>query len=468
MRVVLPNNFTPRAYQRKAFAFFDAGGKRAITVWPRRAGKDLGALHYTCCAAHRRIGDYWHFFPSLAQGRKMIWDGHTSSGERVMEQVFPGFLNPSGPNSIVKAKNETEMSVELKCGSTWRMMGADHSDNVGGGPVGIVLSEFALYKPGLWSLLRPMLRESGGWLWIITTPRGENEAWDVFQVATAENGWYRDHKTVSDLGLTYHSTRGDKLISAAEMVEEERAEGMPDEMIEQEYFCSWTASNVGAVFGKQIVELQQRGGIGEFSHPTNHVSTSWDIGHSDATGIWFWRHRGAGVEVLDHYENNNQDLEHYLQVLREKSVERGFTYLKHYLPHDARAKTFLTGVSVIEAFGDAVGRDKVEITPMLDKKDGINAARMLLKHPETRIHSRCGLGLKALKHYHYEWNSERKTFAKEPKHDWSSHSADAFRYLAVVVNPAKLFEPRKEPVAEPFARPAGYGTMDDAWKWRRS
>jgi phage terminase large subunit len=114
VRVTLPNDFTPRPYQEAPMRHFDAGGKRAITIWHRRAGKDLTAMHQTCKAGHEERGQYWHFFPTGAQGRRAIWDGFTRSGARIMEQVFPGFLDCKRRGSVVKAVNATQMLVELK------------------------------------------------------------------------------------------------------------------------------------------------------------------------------------------------------------------------------------------------------------------------------------------------------------------------------------------------------------------
>jgi len=37
--------------------------------------------------------------------------------------------------------------------------------------------------------------------------------------------------------------------------------------------------------------------------------------------------------------------------------------------------------------------------------------------------------LKCLRHYHAEWVEKARTFRPRPEHDWSSHAADAFRYL---------------------------------------
>lgn len=462
--VTLPN-FKPRPYQAAALAYFDKGGKRAITVWHRRAGKDLGAMHHTCVRAHIEVGAYWHFFPTFEQARRSIWEGFTRDGQRILEQVFPGFLDPKRPGSIVARKNDQQMFLELKCGSVWRLMGSDRAESVGAGPKGVVFSEYALCRPSSWDLVRPMLRESGGWAWFITTPRGKNHAHKLYQAATAESGWYRDVRTVRDTGLLYHSNRGDKMLTPDEMMAEERAEGMPEALISQEYLCDWSAALVGSVWGDLLQAIEARGGVGDFAHETDNVFTHWDLGISDSTAIWWWRPRGSGVEVLDFYEAHGKPLSHYLDELEARAALRGYRYAKHFLPHDARARTLVTGSSVLEQAVERLGADMVALTPSLSLLDGIQAARWVLQQPDTRFHARLGEGLEALRQYHYEYDESAKTFGGKPEHDWSSHAADGFRYLAVCarVVPGLLTVAPAE--KKPAVRPLHQSfTLDELWE----
>jgi hypothetical protein len=53
----LPHNgWAPRPYQRKLWNYLEKGGKRAVAIWHRRAGKDEVCLHWTATAAHTRVG----------------------------------------------------------------------------------------------------------------------------------------------------------------------------------------------------------------------------------------------------------------------------------------------------------------------------------------------------------------------------------------------------------------------------
>lgn len=453
--VILPNDYEPRPYQARAMRFFDGGGRRAITVWHRRAGKDLTALHQTVKQAHREVGAYWHFFPTFTQGRRAIWEGYRKDGKRIMENAFPGFSDPKAAGSIVLKRDDAQMRIELKCGSVWRLMGTDRVESVGAGPKGVVFSEFALCRPSSWDLVRPMLRESGGWAWFITTPRGRNHASKLFQAATPDSGWYRDTQTVRDTGLTYASNRDPALeLDADEMMAEERAEGMEEALVRQEYLCDWSAALVGSVWGDLIERAEQEGRLESFEHGSDGVYTSWDLGYSDATAIWFWRLGDGALDFVDHYEAHGQPMSHFFDVLEERAASKGYRYAKHWLPHDARARTLQTGQSIMDQCLQRWGADKVAITQSLGLQDGIQAARWLLQQ-RTRLHPRCGEGIEALRQYHYGYDEDARTYSRKPEHDWSSHTADAFRYAAVVARYTEQMTRKPAPRAKPGpVRPA--------------
>ena len=466
---MLPNNFMPRPYQARAMKYFDEGGRRAFCAWHRRAGKDLGAIHQTCKMMHVTKGTYWHFFPTRAQAKRSIWEGMTKSGERILEQCFPGFLNPKRPGSIVAKKNESEMSIELKCGSSWRLMGTDKTEFVGAGPQGVVFSEFARSHPRAWDFVRPMLRESGGWAWFITTPRGRNHAKKLFDDAgKAGSGWFRDTQTVHDTGLRYASNKNDRELTAEEMMQEEREEGMAEELISQEYLVDWTAANIGSVYGKFMSALEMRAAVdADFQHPNDGVHTSWDLGISDSTAIWFWRLSGDAVEIIDFYENHGHAAAHYFDVVEE----RGYGYATHWLPHDARARTLVTGTSFHEEAVKEMARrgcGAVAIGPALSLEDGIGAVRWLLQRAATRFHARCAVGIEALRGYEYEFDEELKVFSKKPLHNWCSHAADAFRGCAVVRKIALTMQPEPTKPAGPIAKPIHKSTsLDELWEANR-
>jgi hypothetical protein len=58
----------------------------------------------------------------------------------------------------------------------------------------------------------------------------------------------------------------------------------------------------------------------------------------------------------------------------------------------------------------------------------------------------CHDGLEALRAYHAEYDERNKVFSDRPKHDWSSHSADGFRYMALAWREIAPEKPKPKPV----------------------
>lgn len=219
----------------------------------------------------------------------------------------------------------------------------------------------------------------------------------------------------------------------------ERQMAGKDALWVEEYIDSkYPTHDRGSIYGTLVAAIEARGGVLEFDHPVDDLFTYWDLGRADSTCIWFVRLRPGGVDVVDHYENRGLPLSHYFSVLDEKAAELGYHYVKHNLPHDARAKTLVTGESVAEKFVKKYGAAAVYIVPDIGLEDGIAATRAMLEG-DIRFHARCDLspapgvesGLAAVRAYKYEWDEEAQVFKKTPKHDWASHSADGLRYVAV-------------------------------------
>jgi hypothetical protein len=162
----IPNNWGPRAYQMNVWRYLEGGGKRAICIWHRRAGKDDVCLHWAASSMIDKPATYWHMLPAYSQGRKAIWTAvNPHTGKRRIDEAFPHELRAN--------TNEQEMFIRLKNGATWQVLGSDRYDAaVGSPPYGITFSEWALSNPASWAYLAPIVIENGGWALFITTARG--------------------------------------------------------------------------------------------------------------------------------------------------------------------------------------------------------------------------------------------------------------------------------------------------------
>lgn len=436
--------YVPYAFQREYHEYMwthsDDAPATAMCVWPRRHGKDLTGLEHLLPAAHDKVGVYWHGLPTYEQARKSCWMAFRNDlGKRLMDSVFP--------REIVKRPAEwaphAEMVVELKNGSIVQFVGADSIDSlVGAGIRGLDASEFALWKPTAYDLIRPMLRETHGWAAFFMTPRGHNHAWRLYENMRKDPRAFVSHHSILTAGkYTAEAARS--------LVEDEMRAGMLPELVRQEYFCDFAAAMVGSYWGDALELAEQHFRLGDFEHERDRVFVSVDLGISDSFAMWAYVLTPGGVDYIAHYENHSKPISHYMDQLdlwRKPPPEGlGLSYkgATLWLPHDARARTLVTGESVAQKFVEiekqlGLGFSQIDIAPSLGLIEGIESARGVLLG-NTRIHSRCNerdgqfgrYGTEALRQYHRNYDEERRVFMNEPEHDWSSHSADAFRYSAV-------------------------------------
>ncbi len=223
-------------------------------IWHRRAGKDTFGLNLAGIETQGTVGTYWHLFPLQTQAKKAIWDGIDGEGKRIIDRAFPMALRES--------QNKEDMIIKFKCGSTWQMAGSDRYNSLVGSNVrGVVFSEWALCNPIAWDYIRPILRENNGWVMFITTYRGKNHAYQMYENLKDHPDWFCSLLTVDDT----HRLDG-SLVLTPEDIQAEREEGMREAMIQQEYYCSPEASHIGAYYSSEMADLNNSTRRGAFGY----------------------------------------------------------------------------------------------------------------------------------------------------------------------------------------------------------
>lgn len=417
-KILLPNQWEPREYQRPLWNYLHGGGKRAVAIWPRRHGKDDVALHFTACAAHERVGPYWHLLPQQNQARKAIWDAvdpHT--GKRRIDGAFPKALR--------ETTREQDMMIRFKCGSTWQVIGSDNYDAlVGSPPIGVVFSEWALSNPQAWSLIRPILAENGGWAIFITTPRGLNHAKRMYDMGLELPDWFAERLTATETGVFSE----EQLQSELTELISERGEEDGEAIYQQEYMTSFSAGLPGAYYAKIIDRLEQDNRVTSVPYnPQAQVHTAWDLGRNDATAIWFIQRHGTGWAIIDYLANTSVGIDYYVKALKEK----GYNYGEHLLPHDAENEQLVSQTGSIKDTVEGMGLSGVRIIPRTKSvANDINEVRQIL--PICWFDKeKTEKGLDALRSYRRVWDEKLKAYRDTPLHDWASDPADAFRTFAV-------------------------------------
>ena len=235
MKIRLPHNFKARPYQIPLLKAMDSGINRAAICWHRRSGKDKACFNLIIKKSFERVGTYFYFLPTYSQAKKVIWDNIDNDGLKMLDHI---------PKEIIKNTNATELKIELINGSIIQLIAADEFEKsgVGTNPIGVVFSEFSVTNAKAWDFIRPILRVNNGWSIFNFTPRGRNHAWKLLQIAKDNpDTWFSEVLAVSDTGVL-----------TEEQINEERKEGMPETMIEQEYYCKFVEG--AGQFFKRIKE----------------------------------------------------------------------------------------------------------------------------------------------------------------------------------------------------------------------
>lgn len=386
----------------------------------RRAGKTVACVMDLIDAALRcdkTNPRFAYLAPFYAQAKDVAWSYLKQYGG-----VIPG-----------AQPNESELRLDLPNGGRIRLYGADNYDRMRGIYLdGVILDEYGDMDPRAWpEVIRPALSDRKGWATFIGTPKGRNDFHAVWEMASRSENWFALMLKASESGLVAQS----ELDDARAM--------MTPEQYEQEFECSFDAAIVGAYYASLIAEAEADGRITKVEpDPALVVHTAWDLGIGDSTAIWLWQAVPGGIRVIDHIEDHGKPLAHYVAELSS----RGHEYGLDFVPHDARARELGTGRTRVETL-DGLGR-RPRLVAMHGVDDGINAARMLL--PRMWINEACSNGIEALRQYRTEFDDKTKAFKHRPRHDWTSHTADAFRYMAMAY---RSLVPSRRPVAPPQPQP---------------
>ena len=351
---------------------------------------------------------------------------------------------------IAKSTNEADLIIELLNGAKIRLFGADNADAMRGlGFDGLYLDEYGDFKPSVWgNVVRPALSDKQGWCVFGGTPKGKNQFWNIYETSKKlPNEWF---------SLSLPASKS-KLLPESEL-QAAQAQLAEDQYL-QEYECSFEAAIIGAIWGTEMRKVSEDGRITKVENQIEvKTHTAWDLGHTDDTAIWWYQVIGGEIHIVDFFALSGGTIEEFVSKIKEKP----YNYGKHYLPHDARARTLASGgKSVIEQMAAHLGINNLAIVPSLTVQDGIQAVRMAL--PRCWFDAeRCADGIEALRQYQREYDEDKKAFRQTPKHDWTSHPADAMRMLAISWREEPKDKP-PDPSKVLIVGPENEVTMNDMW-----
>ncbi len=394
--IVIP--YSPRELQLKIHETIDAN-RFTVVVAHRRFGKTVSAINHLIKAAiecEKTNPRFAYIAPTYSQAKRVAWD-------YLLEYTRP----------LGAVANIAELRVDF-WGRRISLYGSDNADSLRGQYFdGVVLDEIGDQNPKIWNeIVRPALADRLGWASFIGTPKGNNHFRELADRAQETEGWAFLQFKASETKVLPESE-----LKAAQLE-------MGEDKYNQEFECSFNAAVEGSYYGKIINDLEGLGRIADF--PRDDLCRSfaaWDLGMGDSTVIWIAQLAGKEIRLLDCIENHGQGLDWYVNWLKENRYER----FEQILPHDVQVRELGTGKSRKEVLEEA--GLQVTVCPRLSVADGIQAVRRML--PRCWFHPKTKNGLNALRNYRREHDEKRNVFYEKPLHDWSSHFADGFRYLAI-------------------------------------
>ena len=392
--------YAPRPQQLLVHDALEAN-RFAVAVCHRRFGKTVAAINHLIRAAMlcgKESPRYAYVAPTYSQAKRVAFD------------YLLKFTEPLTPTA-----NISELRVDFY-GRRISLYGADNPDSLRGIYLdGVVLDEVGDMNPKVWNeVLRPALTDRLGWALFIGTPKGANHFKDLRDRAEKEEGWCLLEFKASQTGI----------ISPEEL--EAAKKEMGDDKFAQEFECSFNAAVEGAYYGAILNTLAPERFTEFATDSLCKTYTAWDLGVGDSTAIWVCQVAGQERRLVDYVENHGQGLDWYVNWIKQND----YTKAEHILPHDVEVRELGTGKSRKEVLQD-LGLN-ITVCPRISIDDGIQAVRRML--PNCYFHPRTKQGTDALRNYRREYDEKRNVYYDKPLHDWSSHAADAFRYLAVGLN----------------------------------
>ena len=270
-------------------------------------------------------------------------------------------------------------------------------------------------------VLIPTIRKEGSFL-----------IWTMNRLSAQDPVWVRIAEKPDE--LTYikqvNSTAIEKLLSPEIIAEREKMRKDNPELFAHVWLGEPLTVTTGSIYGKQLAQAREDGRIGKVPYDgAAPVYAALDLGVGDSTAICFFQNVGQEIHFIDYYESSGEDLAHYIHVLANKPWD----YRQIFLPHDAKARELQTGKTREEFFREHGYNNVTILRPSVHTygQDDINMTARPKFSKCWFDEKNCARLLECLAAYHYEYDDKNKLLKDRPKHDWSSHAADAFMYSLI-------------------------------------
>lgn len=419
-----------RTYQVEAAnVLFIDGIKRLLLERPRRSGKEVESWNFVLQGATEDPGLYLMVYPTNVRARGVLWDGaillEDGTSLKFLDMI---------PKRLTTSINNQEMKIKLVNGSVIWVMGSDIDPDKlrGTNPRGIVFAEFAFQDPRVFYIMLPVLRQNKGWLVGQSTFDGMNHFYQLIENNKNDPLWYCRVDSIINLV----DENGNRYITD-EMIEEDRRAGMPEYLIQQEYYgvveinqeTKFFAHPIKAIFESERI-------IQNLIIPGANIYSAFDIGINDCTAIILFQVKRVDgylePHIVGYIEQNNRDLRHYVTTIRQFCNRYNLPFKAHFFPHDGKKRDFNTGKNTLD-FMMEMGESAFVVPQPISKKTAIEAMRRMLYLCKFNKENTQRL-IDCLSNYSKEFDDKMGTYKDKPIHNWASHGVDSFQTMTLALD----------------------------------
>jgi hypothetical protein len=414
---------------------FLEGIRRVLLSRPRRSGKEVESWNMILEGAVESPGLYLMVYPTNVRARAVLWDGAilmpNNASVKFLDMI---------PRRLVSNFNNQEMRIKLNNGSVIWVVGSDIDPDKlrGTNPRGIVLSEFAFQDPRVCYVMMPALRQNGGWLLGQSTFDGMNHFYQMIENNKDDPLWYCRVDSIVNLV----DADGKRYITD-DMIEEDRRAGMPEYLIQQEYYGVVEVNQETKYFAHALKNIFENNKlIPGLMIPNSNVYSAFDIGINDCTSITLFQVKRIDnylkPVIVGYYENNNRDLAFYIQEIRRFCAKYHLPFKDHFLPHDGKKRDFNTGKNSIDFMQD-MGESAFIVPRPLSKENAIESMRRMLYLCEFNKENTQRL-IDCLSNYSKEFDDKMGRYKSKAVHNWASHGVDSFQTMTLALDGNMVYD----------------------------
>lgn len=380
MEQVKINLWSPHPKQRE---IINSKARYKVVVAGRRFGKTITAV---CTLIKKALlkpnSTYFYIAPFYRQGKMIAWK---ILADKV--RTLPG--------ELVISTNETELTVKFSNGSFIAIKGADTPDSLRGiGLDGVVLDEYADMRPNVWEeIIRPSLTDKKGWAMFISTPKGFNSFYDLYNKAKSLVDWE-----------AFHFTSYDNPFIDKEELDSARRE-MTEDKFMQEFMADFRKYE-GVVYR----EFDRNRHV--YNDGEKNINKKEEIVCID----WGFTNPTAMLRVFIDNDDIYYFEDEYYQTGR--TTEEVIEYLRTWAPNYVYPDPAEPDRNKLLSNAGFYVRDVNK-----DIKAGIDKVRELFRNNKIRINGRCKNFIRELESYQYSDTSTKELPIKE-----NDHTCDAARY----------------------------------------